>query len=256
MPVFWIISVIMLINIIGAFFYFKQRKIKLENIRLEGMVQARTSELAAEKDKSDQLLRAILPDKIADELKDDVHSVAEAFPDVTLLFSDIVSFTKVSSNHTASEIVSALNDLFTRFDERAKRMGVEKIKTIGDAYMAACGIPTSNPDHAKIMVDFARGMYSDLEDYNKIANIKFNMRIGLNCGPVTAGVIGKTKFAYDVWGNTVNVASRMESACNPGEIRVSQMVYEQLKDSDVKFTAPIECEIKGKGKMTTYEIVK
>ncbi len=256
MPVFWVISVIMLINIIGAFFYFKQRKIKLENIRLEGMVQARTSELAAEKDKSDQLLRAIFPDKIADELKNDIHSVAEAFPEVTLLFSDIVSFTKVSSNHTAGEIVAALNDLFTRFDERAKRMSVEKIKTIGDAYMAACGIPTSNPDHAKIMVDFAKGMYSDLEEYNKIANIKFNMRIGLNCGPVTAGVIGKTKFVYDVWGNTVNVASRMESACNPGEIRVSQTLYEHLKDSDVKFTEPIECEIKGKGKMTTYEIVK
>ncbi len=256
MPIFWVIGVIMMFAIVGAFFYFKQRKIKLENIRLEGMVQARTSELAAEKDKSDQLLRAILPDKIADELKDDIHSVAEAFPDVTLLFSDIVSFTKVSSNHTAGEIVAALNDLFTRFDERAKRMGVEKIKTIGDAYMAACGIPTSNPDHAKIMVDFAKGMYKDLDDYNKIANIKFNMRIGLNSGPVTAGVIGKTKFVYDVWGNTVNVASRMETACSPGGIRVSETVFEHLRDSAVKFTEPIECEIKGKGKMITYEIIQ
>ena len=256
MPVFWIIAIIVLINVIGAFFYFKQRKIRLENIRLEGMVQTRTSELAAEKDKSDQLLRAILPDKIADELKYDIHSVAEAFPDVTLLFSDIVSFTKVSSNHTATEIVSALNDLFTRFDERARVMGVEKIKTIGDAYMAACGIPTSNPDHARIMVEFAKGLYLDLADYNKNAEIKFEMRIGLNCGPVTAGVIGKTKFLYDVWGNTVNVASRMETACRPGEIRVSQSVYEHLKDSDIKFSQPMECEVKGKGAMITYEIIK
>ncbi len=122
--------------------------------------------------------------------------------------------------------------------------------------MAACGIPTSNPDHAKIMVDFAKGMYKDLDDYNKIANIKFNMRIGLNSGPVTAGVIGKTKFVYDVWGNTVNVASRMETACSPGGIRVSETVFEHLRDSAVKFTEPIECEIKGKGKMITYEIIQ
>ena len=256
MPIFWIITLIILIDIIGAIFYFKQRAIKLENIRLEGMVQARTRELALEKDKSDQLLRAILPDKIADELKDDVHSVAEAFTDVTLLFSDIVSFTKVSSNHTASEIVHALNELFTRFDERAKEMGVEKIKTIGDAYMAACGIPSPNSDHARIMIEFAKGMYKDLEDYNRCAQIQFNMRIGLNCGPVTAGVIGKTKFVYDVWGNTVNVASRMESACTPGQIRVSQTVFEHLQGSDVHFTEPMECDIKGKGKMVTYEVIK
>lgn len=256
MPVFWVIMVFILIDLVVAVFYFKQRKIKLENIRLEGMVQVRTRELAAEKDKSDQLLRAILPDKIADELKDEVHSVAEAFPDVTLLFSDIVSFTKVSSNHTANEIVTALNDLFTRFDERAKRMGVEKIKTIGDAYMAACGVPSPNENHAYIMVEFAKGMYEDLEDYNKNAKIQFNMRIGLNSGPVTAGVIGKTKFVYDVWGNTVNVASRMETACNPGNVRVSQTVFDHLKNSDIKFTGPLECEIKGKGKMITYEVLK
>ena len=256
MPLFWIIAAIIFVTTILIVFYLKQRAIYKENLRLEGMVKERTRELAAEKDKSDQLLRAILPDKIADELKDEVHSIAQSFNDVTLLFSDIVSFTKVSSNHTADEIVSALNDLFTKFDLRAKEMGVEKIKTVGDAYMAACGIPEPNENHARVMVEFARGMYTDLEDYNKTAKIQFNMRIGLNCGPVTAGVIGKTKFVYDVWGNTVNVASRMETACNPGEIRVSQAMFDHLKDSDVAFTEPIECEIKGKGQMVTYEVVK
>ncbi|MBO6218401.1 MAG: hypothetical protein J6N81_02360 [Treponema sp.] len=256
MPIFWIVFVIVLVSIIVAVFYIKQKAIKLENIRLEGMVRERTVELAAEKDKSDQLLRAILPDKIADELKDGSHSVAESFSDVTLLFSDIVSFTTVSSNHTAEEIVNALNNLFTLFDIRAKAMGVEKIKTIGDAYMAACGLPSPNKDHARVMVEFAKGMYADLANYNQSARIQFRMRIGLNCGPVTAGVIGKTKFLYDVWGNTVNVASRMESACNPGEIRVSQAVFDHLKDSDVKFTQPMECDIKGKGIMTTYEVIK
>ncbi|MCR4823208.1 MAG: hypothetical protein K5873_10100 [Treponema sp.] len=254
-PAFWVASGLGLILGLLLLFYYKQRKIKLENIRLEGMVQKRTAELAAEKDKSDQLLRAILPEKIAIELKDEVHTVAESFDDVTLLFSDIVNFTKVSSNHTADEIVNALNNLFTLFDIRAKAMGVEKIKTIGDAYMVACGVPTPTENHAQIMINFAMGMYEDLKTYNRSAQIQFNMRIGLNCGPVTAGVIGKTKFVYDVWGNTVNVASRMETACNPGGIRVSESVFKHLQDSDIKFSQPIECDIKGKGKMITYDVL-
>ena len=255
MPLFWILSVLVVLGTIFAVFYLKQRAMQRENIRLENMVQERTAELAREKDKSDRLVRAILPDKIADELKGEIHSIGENFDDVTLLFSDIVSFTKTSSGHTAAEIVGALNDLFTRFDERAKCMGVEKIKTIGDAYMAACGIPSPNKNHAKIMVEFAKGMYADLTEYNKKAKIPFALRIGLNCGPVTAGVIGKTKFIYDVWGNTVNVASRMETAASPGGIRVSDAVYEHLKDSDVQFSKPIECDVKGKGLMITYDIL-
>jgi class 3 adenylate cyclase len=255
LPAFWIGVVIVLIATVIFIFYLKQRRIWREKIRLEKLVKERTAELAAEKDKSDQLLRAILPDKIADELKEEVRTIAQSFTDVTLLFSDIVSFTKVSSNHTAAEIVEALNLLFTKFDLRAKKMGVEKIKTVGDAYMAACGLPEPNENHARIMVDFAKGMYEDLRNYNRESKIQFNMRIDLNCGPATAGVIGKTKFIYAVWGNTVNVASRMESACNPGQIRVSQAIFDHLKDSDVKFTQPIECDIKGKGKMITDEII-
>lgn len=255
MPLFWIVSILLGLSGIFAVFYLKQRAMRMENIRLENMVQQRTSELAQEKDKADRLVRAILPDKIADELKGEIHSIGENFDDVTLLFSDIVGFTKTSSGHTAAEIVGALNDLFSRFDERAKRMGVEKIKTIGDAYMAACGIPTPNKNHAQIMVDFAKGMYEDLTEYNKKATITFKLRIGLNCGPVTAGVIGKTKFIYDVWGNTVNVASRMETACTVGRIRVSEAVRQHLLESDVKFSEPIECDVKGKGLMTTYDIL-
>ena len=241
--------------IIFTVVYLKELAIKKENIRLDGLVKERTRELALEKEKSDQLLHAILPDKIAQDLKDNIHSTGENFADVSILFSDIVNFTKTSSEHSALEIVLALNDLFCRFDERAKQLGVEKIKTIGDAYMAACGLPTPNEDHAKIMVEFAKGMYEDLREYNRTAFIKFNIRVGINCGPVNAGVIGKTKFLYDVWGNSVNVASRMESACSPGGIRVSETVYEHLKDCDIKFSEPIECDIKGKGIMTTYDIV-
>ena len=122
--------------------------------------------------------------------------------------------------------------------------------------MAASGVPEKNEHHARLMVDFAKGMYEDLADYNKTADIQFQIRIGLNCGPVTAGVIGTTKFIYDIWGNTVNVASRMESAANPGGIRITEELKQQLDAyPDLKFSEPIECQIKGKGRMKTFEIL-
>ncbi len=253
---FWVLATIAFFGTIVTIFYLKQRRIKLENLRLENLVKKRTKQLEIEKEKSDQLLHAILPHKIANELRDNIHSIGENFSDVTILFSDIQNFTKTSSEHTAEEIAFALNDLFSRFDERAKNMGVEKIKTIGDAYMAGCGLPEPNERHAEIMVKFALGMMEDLAAYNEKAMIKFNIRIGLNSGPANAGVIGKTKFIYDVWGNTVNVASRMESAATPGEIKISEAVYERIKGvSNFNFSEPIECDIKGKGIMTTYDIL-
>ena len=254
-PAFWIVLLILFLCTIGLIFFLKQQRILRENARLESMVRMRTAELNLEKEKTDELLHAILPAEIARELKDGIHSIGKDFDDVTVLFSDIVDFTKTSGGHTASEIVDALNDLFTRFDIRAQKEGVEKIKTIGDAYMATCGLPTPNKDHAKVMIKYAKGMLEDLAEYNKNAKIKFNIRIGLNSGPATAGVIGKTKFIYDVWGNTVNVASRMESAATAGGIKVSQAVYEHLKDYSVKFSKPVKCDIKGKGVMTTYDVV-
>ena len=265
-PIFWVLFVILLMAIIIGFFYIKERRIKKENIRLEALVEKRTADLKIEKDKSDMLLRSILPDKIADKLKESISdknkAFGEDFENVTLLFSDIVGFTKASSGLSAQEIVRALNNLFTRFDERAKEMGVEKIKTIGDSYMAACGIPEANENHARIMIAFAKGMYEDLEEYNKTSEIKYQIRVGLNCGPVTAGVIGTTKFIYDVWGNTVNVASRMETAAKPGTIRITEALKEQLEQcgsldidgKEICFSEPIECEVKGKGIMKTYEV--
>ncbi|MBR5400724.1 MAG: hypothetical protein IK102_02830 [Treponema sp.] len=255
---FWVVLIILLVGGAFAYFRYREQKIKKENIRLESLVKLRTAALEQEKVKSDNLLRSILPDKIADKLKETTgdKSFGENFDNVTLLFSDIVGFTNVSSGHSAHEIVKALNDLFSRFDERAKKMGVEKIKTIGDAYMAACGVPEANKNHASIMVKFAQGMYQDLANYNETADIKFNIRIGLNCGPVTAGVIGTQKFIYDVWGDTVNVASRMESAANPGAIRITEDLKNMLEGKGFEFTEPIVCKIKGKGTMKTFEIIK
>ena len=254
---FWIILVIVIAGSAAFYFYQREQRIKKENLRLEALVKVRTAALEQEKIKSDNLLRSILPDKIADKLKETTgnKSFGEHFENVTLLFSDIVGFTTISSGHTAKEIVHALNQLFTLFDERAKSMGVEKIKTIGDAYMAACGVPEENENHAVIMVNFAKGMYEDLAKYNETADIKFNIRIGLNCGPVTAGVIGTHKFIYDVWGDTVNVASRMESSANPGAIRITENLKNMLDGKGFTFTEPIECKIKGKGMMRTFEVL-
>ena len=264
-PDFWIVVGTLLIGAGIAFFMIREHAIKKENLRLEGLVQKRTADLVQEKNKSDRLLRSILPDKVADKLKaslndnleiTDDFEKAENFDNVTVLFSDIVGFTNVSSGHTAEEIVDALNDLFSRFDKRALSMHVERIKTIGDSYMAACGVPEPNPDHARIMVEFAKGMYQDLAEYNKEAKINFQIRVGLNCGPVTAGVIGTSKFHYDVWGNTVNVASRMETNATPGGIRITEALKNELEgQKGIEFTEPIECEVKGKGRMKTFEVL-
>lgn len=256
-PIFWIIIVILVLGGFTFIVFLKQKRMRQENLRLEGMVKLRTAELNLEKEKSDELLHAILPSEIALELKDGIHSIGQDFEDVTVLFTDIVEFTKTSSGHPAAEIVEALNDLFTLFDKRAQRSGVEKIKTIGDAYMATCGLPTPNEKHAQIMIKFAKGLLEDLETYNKTAKIPFNIRIGLNSGPVTAGIIGRTKFIYDVWGNTVNVASRMETAATIGGIRVSEDVKNHLKagEDGIIFSSPIECNVKGKGLMITYDIL-
>ncbi|MCR4954034.1 MAG: hypothetical protein K6A43_08160, partial [Treponema sp.] len=255
MPWFWLVIAGLVLGGTIIFFYLNQRRIMRENVRLENIVRLRTAEVNLEKAKADELLHAILPNEIAVILKDGIRSIGQDFDDVTILFSDIVGFTNTSSGHTASEIVDALNDLFTRFDKRAQRTGIEKIKTIGDAYMAAAGLPTPTENHAQMMIEFAKGMLEDLAEYNKNAKIPFNIRIGLNSGPATAGVIGRNKFIYDVWGNTVNVASRMETAANPGGIRVSQAVYDHLKESGIKFSEPVECNVKGKGIMITYDVL-
>jgi class 3 adenylate cyclase len=257
MPIFWILIAIVIIGTTLLLIYNKQKAMRMENIRLEGMVRLKTAELKLEKEKADELLHAVLPKEIAEELKEGVHAIGRDFDEASVLFSDIVEFTKTSSGHTALEIVKALNNLFTRFDKRAERLGVEKIKTIGDAYMAACGVPSPNPRHVEILINFAKGMLEDLREYNETADIKFNIRIGVNTGPVTAGVICRRRFIYDVWGDTVNVASRMETAASPGGIRVSESVYKHLieRNSEFSFSEPIECNVKGKGLMVTYDIL-
>ena len=256
---FWIIVGILLVLIVYLIIYSIIRKNKVQQLKLETMVQMKTVDLEIEKDKSDRLLRNILPASIAEQLKSvngpDGRTIAERFENVTVLFSDLVGFTDMTSRENPEEIVSSLNNLISRFDIRAEKMGIEKIKTIGDAYMAACGVPLPDERHAEKIVAFAKGMYKDLENYNRTARIKFQMRIGINSGTVIAGVIGKNKFIYDMWGDTVNVASRMESTCTPGKIRITESVKTILEQKyTINSCLENECNIKGKGIMKTYEI--
>ncbi|CAM3807245.1 adenylate/guanylate cyclase domain-containing protein [Polynucleobacter antarcticus] len=210
--------------------------------------------LEVEQMKTEKLMLNILPKPIAERLKKGEKNISGSYPDVTILFSDLVGFTKMSSTTTPTNLVKLLNDLFTRFDIRAEKLGLEKIKTIGDAYMAVGGIPIPRSDHAEICADMAIGMFEDLTNFNQENNAELNMRIGMNSGPVVAGVIGFTKFSYDLWGNTVNVASRMESTSLHGRIQVSPATYEALKDIFI-FEDGGLMECKGLGEIRTHLLV-
>ena len=231
----------------------KKRLRDLDRKHLE-MLNHEKQLLEIEQMKTEKLMLNILPRPIADRLKRGEKNISGSYPDVTILFSDLVGFTKMSSKTTATELVKLLNDLFTRFDVRAEALGLEKIKTIGDAYMAVGGLPIPRPDHAALCAEMALGMFEDLKNFNQENNAELNMRIGMNSGPVVAGVIGFTKFSYDLWGNTVNTASRMESTSQHGRVQVSPSTYEALKDSyDFEDAGLMEC--KGLGEIRTHLLV-
>ncbi|MBR6200939.1 MAG: hypothetical protein IKQ61_11845 [Spirochaetales bacterium] len=251
---FAILCVLTAAGLFALFYVVRMSRMKKQQLYLERVVDERTKDLQIEKDKSEALLLNILPRPIADQLKDTEEIIADSFAETSVLFADIVGFTKLSSTCTPHELVLYLNDLFTRFDLRAENMGVEKIKTIGDCYMAACGVPEANPKHALVLLEFARGMLNDIKEYNETAEMKVGMRIGISSGTITAGVIGKTKFIYDIWGDTVNTASRMEHYGKEGLITVSQMTYDLIKD-EANLIGQEEQEIKGKGLMHIYRVM-
>ena len=230
----------------------------LEKKRLRDIDQGRIVELQKEKEllsleqmKTDKLMLNILPKPIADRLKRGESNIAGNYPEVTVLFSDLVGFTKMSSQKSAGDLVKLLNDLFSRFDQRAESLGLEKIKTIGDAYMAVGGLPIPRSDHADICAEMALGMFDDLMEFNKQYDAELAMRIGLNTGPVVAGVIGFTKFSYDLWGNTVNTASRMESTSISGRIQMSTSTRDHLSPSFIIEEREL-MECKGLGLIMTY----
>lgn len=208
-------------------------------------------ELHAEKEKSEELLLNILPQPIATRLKRQEGTIADHFAEATVLFADIVNFTYLSTELSPQALVILLNEIFSTFDTLADKHGLEKIKTIGDAYMVVGGLPEHRHDHAIAMADMAIDMQRAISDFSQKHDRPFSMRIGINTGPVVAGVIGHKKFIYDLWGDTVNIASRMESTGAAGEIQVTQTTYEALK-AHYAFDCRGEVAVKGKGMMTTY----
>jgi class 3 adenylate cyclase len=210
-------------------------------------------ELDRERGRSDRLLRNILPAPVAERLKRG-EAIADAFDDVTVLFADLVDFTAISRSMQPSQVVAFLDDLFTRFDHLAETHGLEKIKTIGDAYMAVSGIPEPVADPAVPAAEMALAMLDAMRAVQDGCDFEPRLRIGIHTGPVVAGVLGVHKFSYDLWGDTVNTASRMESHGEPGKIQVSDATYQRLR-SRFRFEGPRQIDVKGKGPMRTYLLV-
>ena len=250
---FWILIGLIIAGIAALIIWLKWCAMRRYQIELEQKVQERTHDLKLEKEKSEKLLLNILPAEVAKVLTEHPNqTIAKKFPNITVLFTDIVGFTKMSDGMTAEEVVSMLNKMITLFDERATREGIEKIKTIGDAYMAATGFADDNAeDGALRMVKFAKGLLDDVYQFNEESPVKIQLRLGINTGNLVGGVIGKSKFIYDIWGDTVNVASRMESTGEPMKIHVTHSTY-LLTKQNFAYSEGVEIEVKGKGMMKTY----
>jgi len=211
--------------------------------------------LMAEKERSDELLNNILPSVIANRMRMGELMIAEHFEEVTVLFSDIVGFTKLSAHTEPQELVKLLNMIFSEYDAIADKYGLEKIKTIGDAYMVVSGVPLAQIDHARRIALMALEMRDKLLELNRVFQLDIAVRIGIATGEVIAGIIGKRKFSYDLWGNTVNIAARMESHGIEGKIQCTEYFY-QLLQQDFIFEYRGLIEVKGKGLMPTYFLIR
>jgi PAS domain S-box-containing protein len=209
--------------------------------------------LLDEKKRSDELLLNILPKQVADELKSTGKATTKTYENVTILFTDFKDFTALASSIPATKLVEELNDIFGHFDDIMKECQIEKIVTIGDAYLAACGLPLENSDHALRCIDAAKQMLKFLEGRNKKNEIQWEMRVGIHSGPVVAGVVGKKKYRYDLFGDTVNTASRIETNGEAGKINVSETTYDLIKGKHNCIPRG-EIHAKGKGKLDMYFI--
>lgn len=230
-------------------------RLRARQRELEATVAERTRELAAEKARSERLLRDMLPDPIADRLLAGATNIADEHACVTALFADLVGFTELASRTSPEALVALLNDVFSRFDALASGLGVEKIKTIGDAYFAAAGCPAPSSDHAHKLAELALGMLDAIDALNVERGTSLALRVGLHSGPVVAGVIGTTRFTYDLWGDTVNTAARMESHGAPGRVHLSRATAELLAGA-FRIVPRGEIRVKGKGVMGTSWLLR
>ena len=227
----------------------------LSKKRLRDQENAFLKQLQAQQDTSERLLLNILPGPIAERLKQGERTIADHFEHTTVLFSDFVGFTRLSAGIAPRELVGRLNEIFSAFDRLCETHGLEKIKMIGDGYMVVAGLPTPRADHAAAAADLALAMQREVTESATARSRQFRLRIGINSGPVVAGVIGTKKFAYDLWGDTVNLASRMERHAPTGGILVTSATYEHLRDR-YTFKPGRVIRVKGKGEVLTYLLLR
>jgi adenylate cyclase len=245
----WFTSMMLALNVVGAASVAFMLLASFAHQRNEAL-----KALRAEQEKAETLLLNILPSSIAERLKATSRAIADHFDSASILFADVVDFTPLSQRLSPAEVVGLLDQLFSRFDTLVERHGLEKIKTIGDCYMAAAGVPDPRPDHARRAALLALDMREVVATSAIAGHPGLELRMGINSGPVVAGVIGTKRFLYDLWGDAVNTASRMESNGTPGEIQITRATYELLKDDFVcspRGTIPV----KGKGEMETWYLV-
>jgi class 3 adenylate cyclase len=239
---------------IGALVAYRLERQARQSFLQRRLIDQQVEALAAEKARAEELLLNVLPAAIAERLKRGQRPIADGFPKVSVLFADIVGFTKMSERVTPVELVDRLNKMFSSFDDLADKLKLEKIKTIGDAYMVAAGLHSHEYDHVQMIAEMALGMQRRASQFSVEFGEQLSIRIGIHTGPVVAGVIGKRKFIYDVWGDTVNTASRMESHGDPGTIHVTDDTRNLLKDM-YELTPRGEISVKGKGVMRTWFLV-
>jgi len=223
------------------YFFIRERNTALSQVRVE-------------QEKSENLLLNILPKEIAPRLKDNPGTIADSYESASILFADIVNFTPWTAELSPDEMVEMLNEIFSYFDSLLDRYGVEKIRTIGDNYMCAAGVPVARPDHAQAVARMALDMRAYIRSRPARNGKRLNFRIGINSGPLVAGVIGTKKFVYDLWGDPVNVAARMEAHSMPGKIQIGYATYHLIHDQFICEPRGI-VEVKGKGKMATWFLI-
>lgn len=223
-----------------------------EKEKIRNALSETNSQLRVAQEQSERLLLNILPGPIAERLKHDHETIADGFADITVMFADIVNFTHIAEGMSPNQIFAMLNQVFSCFDELAEQYGLEKIKTIGDAYMVAGGLNDDKMNYSDAIANMALGMRDVLA--HEFAKMKLEIRMGIGTGPVVAGVVGKKKFIYDLWGDTVNIASRITSESVPGSVQVDLMTYRRLRQR-FDFSAPRTIYVKGKGDMTVYELL-
>lgn len=249
----YLVTILFVMNIAGVTFltFYVLRYFVNQNELVKEKLKEEQALLAAEREKSENLLLNILPSPIAKRLKEGDTVIADEHSEAAVLFADLVGFTTKSQDIKPDLLVKNLNKIFTHFDNLAEEFGLEKIKTIGDSYMVASGLTEFKNEHTSRIADFALAITSSIEKFTLDGKTKCDIRVGIHIGAVIAGVIGSKKFSYDIWGDAVNTASRMESSGEAGKIQISEKFYERIKD-DYECQYRGQTDIRGKGKMNLY----